>query len=226
MINGEPQFSLKNYRRILSRSLEMEFVFQTFSGYLEDPRQKVILLRHDVDVSLEYALQLAEIEHELGINSTFFVRLHAYFYNLLEEANIRRLRKLAKMGFEVGLHQELYKFTDNRQAAIKLLTREKILVETLLGKSLWGVASHFPRQNTISLTPELMAETGFKYRAGGEIFNKDAIFISDSNKRWKTFSLEEAMERSDKILANIHPVWWVGKIMDPASLIESLREGK
>jgi hypothetical protein len=225
MINGELQFSLKNYQRILSRAQEMEFVFQTFAGYLEDPRQKMILLRHDVDVSLEYALQLAEIEHELAINSTFFVRLHAHFYNLLEEANIRRLRKLAKMGFEVGLHQELYKFTDDRQAAVKLLTREKILVETLLGKSLSGVASHLPRHNTISLTPEFLAEAGFKYRAGGEIFNKDAIFITDSNKRWKPLSLEEALERSDKILANIHPVWWVGQVQDVDGLINLLKQG-
>lgn len=226
MLNGEQQFSLDNYRRILSRALELEFVFQTFADYLEHPRKKVILLRHDVDVSLKYAMQLAEIEYRLGVTSTFFVRLYSDFYNPLKGADIGRLLELAEMEFEVGLHQELCKFTDHKPEALKRLTREKLLLETLLGRPLWGVSTHLPKRNTIPLTPEFLAETGFKYRPGGELFNKDAIFISDSNNRWKTFSFEEALERSDKILANIHPVWWVGKITDRASLIELLREGK
>jgi hypothetical protein len=42
----------------------------------------------------------------------------------------------------------------------------------------------------------------------------------------KPCSFEEALKRSDKILAKIHPVWWVDKITDPTGLIKLLGEGK
>lgn len=224
--NNEQRFDLENYFQILLSAIEMGFSFQTFSDYLENPQEKVILLRHDVDVSLEFAMQLAKIENHLKISATFFVRLHSDFYNLLEEENMHRLSKLAEMGSEVGIHQEIYKFADDRKTIIELLKIEKSLVEAILGRPIHGVASHLPKRNTIHMTPEFLTETGFNYRPGSEIFNKDALFISDSNKRWKPCSFEEALKRSEKILANLHPVWWVGKITDPAGMIKLLGEGK
>ena len=222
----EDRFDLGRYCEILLNAIEMGFAFQTFSDYLANPGKKVILLRHDIDVSLEYGMQMARIEHHLGIHSTFFVRFHSDFYNLLEEENMNRLAKLAEMGFEVGFHQEIYKFTADRKQLVEILKIEKALVEAIMGRLAHGVATHLPRKNVIQMTSEFLSETGFNYRPGSEIFNQDALFISDSNKRWKTCSFDEALEKSDKILANIHPVWWVGKFTDPTTLIALLGKGK
>lgn len=225
-MNNNDKFTLDYYKSLMRGALEMGFMFQTFSAYLGCPASRVVLLRHDVDVSLQYALQIAEVEKELDIRSTFFVRTQSDFYNLLEESNILRLSKLIEWGFEIGLHQELWKFTDDIKKAARLLRCQRLLVEETFGIQLKGVATHLPKKNTIHMDAQFLAEAGFEYRPGSDIFNKDSLFVSDSNKQWKTYSLAEALTRADKIIACVHPVWWAGNIADPACLIRSLAEGR
>jgi len=47
-------FTLPYYIRLLQHALALGYKFQTFSEYLEKTKDRVILLRHDVDVSLLY----------------------------------------------------------------------------------------------------------------------------------------------------------------------------
>lgn len=210
---------------MLTEALNLGFSFQTFSSYLDSPLEKVILIRHDVDVSLEWALEMAHVEYELGICTTYFVRVHSTRYNLFDRYNYWRLHELKNKHFEVGMHQEVVNFAKTSNEAIILLKREKRVIESILGCDVNGVATHIPSHNLLSITPEILSQTGFYYVADGEVFNSNAIFVSDSNNHWKKYSFKEALLNSDKILANIHPVWWVGEIEDAESLIKFLREG-
>jgi hypothetical protein len=105
------------------------------------------------------------------------------------------------------------------------LEREKLIIETILGREVYGVATHIPKRNHYALSLEIIDRIGFKYAPDFEIFNREAVFVSDSNKRWKKYSFDEALSISDKILANIHPVWWVGQVDDVEGLIAFLRDG-
>ena len=189
------------------------------------PFKKVILLRHDVDLSLEDALKMAEVENKLKIVSTYFIRIHATRYNPFDHNNYAVLQKLIKMGHEIGLHQEVYNFCQNDKDRIKLLSFEKKIIETMLGQPVYGVSSHLPKKNTIKLSETVLKSCGFRYHAGGLQFNKGAIFVSDSNRRWKGSSLMEAIGRHDKILANIHPIWWCQKVLNTEEIIEFLVKG-
>ena len=219
-------FTIPYYIRLMQRALALGYRFQTFPEYLKKPEERVILLRHDVDVSLEYALELARLEERLGIISSFFVRVRSSLFNVYEAINTERLRELAAMGFEIGLHEEVGWFTADYAEVIKLMKEDKEGLERILGKPIHGVTTHVPKWNPIKITSDVLEQTGFKYDPGGELFNQDAIFVSDSNKCWKKYSLEETLGRFDKILASLHPVWWVGEIRDPANLIKLLAEGK
>jgi hypothetical protein len=225
MSRNDGEFCLAHYRRILARALDLGYSFQTFSGYLARPQKRVVLLRHDVDVSLEYAIEMADLEDSLKISSTYFVRLHSSFYNPLEHRNMERLQQLLAQGFEIGLHHEVNRFSEDIQKATELLKKEKALLEILMGQTVHGVSAHLPKWHAIRGSAALLAATGFTYSPGQEIFNRDAVFVSDSNRRWKEYSLQEALGRSDKVLANIHPVWWVDRVTDVAALIESLKTG-
>ena len=186
----------------------------------------VILLRHDVDVSLEYALKMAKLEQKMGIRSSFFVRVRASFYDICEAINIERLTALTEMGFEIGLQEEVGRFTSDHNEAIELVRIDKAVLERILDRPVYGVATHLPKWTAIQITPEVLERAGFKYNPGEEIFNQEAIFVSDSNKCWKKYSLEEALGQSDKILANIHPVWWIAEMVDVTEMIELLRSGQ
>jgi hypothetical protein len=225
MPRNHGEFSLENYGLILTQALDLGYKFQTFSEYLARPQKRVVLLRHDVDVSLEYAMEMADLEDSLKISSTYFVRLHSSFYNLLDHRNLERLRQLLDRRFEIALHQEVNRFTENIDQAAAILQREKALMEILMGQTVHGVSAHLPKWHTIRGSAALLAATGFNYSPSQETFNRGAVFVSDSNRRWKEYSLQGALGRSDKVLANIHPVWWVDKGADVAALKESLKAG-
>jgi hypothetical protein len=64
-----------------------------------------LALRHDVDSSLESALELARLERERGLAATYFV-LHTAPYWRKGDL-IERLRELQDLGHEVGFHNDL-----------------------------------------------------------------------------------------------------------------------
>src|SRR5262249_54483178 len=50
-----------------------------------EPRAGDLFLRHDVDLSLEAALELGRLEHEREVQATYFLMTESVFYNLDSE---------------------------------------------------------------------------------------------------------------------------------------------
>jgi hypothetical protein len=65
---------------------------------------KYFYLRHDVDISALAAARVGEIEHFLGVVSSFYFLLGADTYNLLDPGTLRIVEKLRSYGHCVGLH--------------------------------------------------------------------------------------------------------------------------
>jgi hypothetical protein len=63
-----------------------------------------LLLRHDVDLSLEAALELARLEAEAGAQATYFLMTESVFYNLDSAVGQAALATLRGLGHRVGLH--------------------------------------------------------------------------------------------------------------------------
>ena len=63
-----------------------------------------LILRHDIDMSLDAALPIAEIESSLGLRAHYFVLVRTEMYNLFSAQADRVLRELAALGHEIGLH--------------------------------------------------------------------------------------------------------------------------
>ena len=57
-----------------------------------------LLLRHDIDFSIEFAHQLALVEFQLKIYSTFFFMLTSNMYNLLSVHNQKLIKKYRRYG--------------------------------------------------------------------------------------------------------------------------------
>jgi hypothetical protein len=94
-------FDLEHYRELLAGARTGGYRFSFFD---HDPRPGDLLLRHDVDLSLAAALDLAEVEHELGAASTYFLMTESVFYNLASPEGERALARLRDLGHRVGLH--------------------------------------------------------------------------------------------------------------------------
>ena len=96
-------FTLKKYRELLVTLKSAGYEFYTFEQYLNNMgslAEKFIVLRHDVDLKVQNSVQTAIIEHELGINST-------YYFRVIPESNQPdKIKQIASLGHEVGYHYE------------------------------------------------------------------------------------------------------------------------
>ena len=76
-------FSLELYEETLKKAKDLGYEFPTVSELKEGfgNRRRFLLLRHDIDSSPHYALQMAKLEHRLGVRSSYFVLMHSLHYN-------------------------------------------------------------------------------------------------------------------------------------------------
>jgi hypothetical protein len=94
-------FSLTHYAELLEAAKTGGYSFGTFDG---SPEPGNVYLRHDVDLSLEAAVELAEVEAEHGAVATYFLMTESVFYNLASAAGLETLETLRRLGHRVGLH--------------------------------------------------------------------------------------------------------------------------
>ena len=68
------------------------------------PRAGDLLLRHDVDLSLDGALRVAELEAGAEWPATYFLMTESVFYNLASPEGEAAIERLRALGHRVGLH--------------------------------------------------------------------------------------------------------------------------
>jgi hypothetical protein len=94
-------FDLGHYREILEAALGGGYHFKPFG---EDPERGDIFLRHDIDLSLDAALHMAEAEAELGVLATYLLMTESVFYNLASSEGTEAITRLRELEHAVGLH--------------------------------------------------------------------------------------------------------------------------
>jgi hypothetical protein len=94
-------FDLAHYAELLAAARAGGYRFAFFD---REPRSGDVLLRHDVDMSLDAALTMAELEAERGVAATYFLMTGSDFYNLGSRSGVAALARLRELGHRVGLH--------------------------------------------------------------------------------------------------------------------------
>ena len=95
------RFDLEHYGEILAAAREGGYRCAHFD---REPEPGDLLLRHDVDLSLDAALQLARLEAEAGVTATYFLMTASVFYNLASPEGEAAIAELRSLGHRVGLH--------------------------------------------------------------------------------------------------------------------------
>ena len=75
-----------------------------FAWFGEGPERGDLFLRHDVDLSLDAAVRMAEREAALGAQATYFLMTESVFYNLASPEGVAATALLRELGHRVGLH--------------------------------------------------------------------------------------------------------------------------
>jgi len=98
---GACAFDLAHYRELLGSAQAGGYRWAEFD---HEPRAGDLFLRHDIDLSLEAALAMAELENELSARATYFLMTESRFYNLDSSTGRDAIRELRDLGHAVALH--------------------------------------------------------------------------------------------------------------------------
>ncbi|MFM7104776.1 MAG: hypothetical protein ACKOW8_04580, partial [Flavobacteriales bacterium] len=93
-------FTLRKYKVLLAALNSTGHVFQRFDEFIENPTERSIILRHDVDARNLNSLAFARLQSELGIPGTYYFRIVEGSYD------VRIMKEIFDMGHEIGYHYE------------------------------------------------------------------------------------------------------------------------
>ena len=186
-------FDLAHYRELLDAAKSGGYRCAFFDS---DPRPGDLLLRHDVDLSLEAAVTLAELEAAQGVQATYFVMTQSVFYNLGSPPGEAALGKLRALGHRVGLHA--------------------VWPRAELGERFDPVVSWHNPDPPFMSAPVDGAANAMESR----FFQRDR-YRSDSNQQWRSGCPHEGLARGefDWLQLLIHPEIWV---YDGSTMRESM----
>jgi hypothetical protein len=189
------------YRDLMREVQGAGWTFGSFTAP-EEVEGSTIYLRHDVDYSLELAVELAELNNDLGVSGTFCVQLRAQFYNPFEHSEMARLRRLRHLGQHVGLH---YVVGPGSAPTPEDVRGDFELLRTVVSDSSPVFSWHQP-------TPELLAQGPVPglVDAYGPRFFRDMVYLSDSTHRASVDELraEVAAVTDNELQLLLHPVNW------------------
>ena len=221
--NERDGFSHGVYRTHLLNALS-RFEFVNYESWqIGNP---FVLWRHDVDLSLNRALRLAEIENEFGVSSTFFLNLHSRFYNLLEADQTTLARTLIKLGHEVGLHFDASFYArDDFSGLEKRMELEANLVQNVLDVEVRAVSFHNPSPAILSWGRESLAGMVNAYSRS---LREHVPYCSDSGGTWRYQTLHSFLSDPHVSCAQVltHPGWWHETHLSPQQSIRRAIEGR
>ncbi len=197
------------YKNLMSSLRAHGYAPIRFCDVSEDVTRPAII-RHDVDVDLQEALKMAEIENEVGIKSTYFVLITSEYYNLLTGKNIESAKNILGLGHEIGLHFDITAY--DKDVSVKkirgMIKREICLLEKALDIKVKSLSWHIPRRDFLGVHLDFLEDMGV-WNAYDPYFYSGYKYVSDSMMRWRE-PLEEYIEnrKYEKLQILTHPIWY------------------
>ena len=208
-------FTRAGYAQMLADALEVGYRFIAFDDPARAVEEPVCLLRHDVDADPGAALDLAQIEADLGVRSTYFMMLRSPLYNVLGRANTTIVREILSLGHWLGLHFDVsFMPGDDRNAEEWGQLERRVLAESF-NTDVNAVSYHQPGHSPWPLP------TGFE----GMVLAHGLpgfSYLADSNKAERTSRLPQIFRNATepRFQLLVHPIWWATD--DPDATTEQL----
>jgi hypothetical protein len=175
-------FDLDHYRELLDAASVGGY---RWAGFDASPEPGVVILRHDVDLSLDAALAVADVEAEAGAWSTWFLMTRSVFYNLASAEGVQAIARLRGLGHRVA-HHAVWPDVD--------------LDERFEPVVAWHNPDPEYMREPIAGVTNVMTEPWFD----------PEHYRSDSNQHWRNGCPHEALERGELEWLQLltHPEIW------------------
>jgi hypothetical protein len=201
-------FTLSGYQEILKSAKENGYSFSSFDT-INQETGFTCLLRHDVDADVKAALNMAKVEFDLGVSSTFFFMTRSSVYNLFSILNSKMVNEIIKLNHHIGLHFDASYISNQKLTINEAIGLDVKYLGQHFNVPITTVSFHQPSQGILSneIKVEKFINTYDKK------YFENIHYISDSNKTWKQFHPKILFKEKahSKIQLLIHPMWWNSK---------------
>ncbi len=178
-------------------------------------KPEFVIMRHDIEFSIERAYALSMVESEEKFHSTYFVQLTNDSYNAISGRGMKLLRDMAERGHSIGLHYHAHGQTDRVLVRDGVRDELRILSEAL-GRKVDCYSFHRPKKEiyyydiSIPGTFNAYSREFFTYAEDvTEETKLDVKYISDSKHRWNYgYPDYETLMKYPKVQLLIHPFSW------------------
>ncbi len=212
LLKGEKMFSYNDYRKII------QIIKQTGrqASYQEALRRdSFIIMRHDVEYSVERAYRLSKVEESMDFTSSYFFQWTNNSYNILSRRNMDMVKDMHERGHRIGLHFALNGMTDMEQIKKQILKEMQILSE-MFGFEVDTFSIHRPSKDAlrenIKLPGILNAYQDEFFTFAEEVSEKTPVkvkYMSDANHIWRYgYPDEETILSHGKVQILTHPFAW------------------
>lgn len=169
---------------------------------------KNVELRHDVDMSLISAYNMAKIENEMGVKSIYYIRFDCDYYNPVSVDSSKMLNHMLLMGHEIGLHVDSGQI-EKKYDLLHYLNYHSVIMKYR------KFTFHINTDVTKSLTDKIYV--GYENKS---LVNK---YISDSRGEFDQTKLDWIKDNDDYTLL-IHPEWWMHKGTKKQIIAKAIKE--
>lgn len=202
-------YSIGSYRSILEMALAQGYQFISFTDN-PAPDKYNIYLRHDIDYSLDMALKVAQLNHQLGISATFFFLVRSPIYNILSDPSTEYVFQISELEQRIALHYTL----PSRIIQCKDELIESVLMDFHLLQQQFGQVEHAVSWHTV---PQSFIDDNLELEIPGlvNIYShkliKNIAYYSDSNLRNSVEKFYDVLAKDKPLLLHLlfHPLNWV-----------------
>lgn len=222
--------SYENYRKIL-KNIKNSGKYKDFIE--AKSAEQFLILRHDIEFSVERAYRMAMIEQEEGIASTYFLQITSNAYNAFSENNLFLLKEMISAGHFIGLHYhlsenlEMLHIRDDIRDQIRIMSEflkyqvDRFSIHRPVEESKYydinieGIINAYSKEffsHVVDVMPEVRL---------------DIKYIADSKHRWNYGCPDKkTIAMHPKIQLLIHPYSWSNTGEGMFELFNGLRDEK
>ena len=223
-------FSFNDYKEIIRIIKSTDRYMDYHKALTSD---KFILMRHDVEYSVERAYELAKVESSMDFTSTFFFQWTNNSYNILSRKNKDLIKDMHERGHTIGLHFALNGMTDMEQIR-KQIAKEMDILNSMFEFKIDTFSIHRPSKDVlrenIKLPGIINAYQDEFFTFAENVTENTPVsvkYLSDANHIWRYgYPDEKNILENDKVQILTHPFAWCKKGYDNFDNYKSLIKEK
>lgn len=217
-------FTIDNYKKQLEFAIENGFQFISFTDDYHVERKEIIW-RHDVEFSPEIALQMAKIEKELGVSTTYFFQIHSEFYNILERYFSNILQEIKSLGHHIGLHFDSHYYNVQTEEELdRFIKQDKEYFEKVFDLNIEVFSFHNTTPFTLSCEKRHYANLINVY---SDYYKEKYNYCADSTGYWRYEILEDVLKDANvkHLQVLVHDAMWSEKVLSPRQRVRKSIQG-